>query len=150
MIDMNGAIWFAVIASMFYGIAGPLIEMTGKSGTSLGGLVLLYGIPLVAVGLGLCWYEGQSFSFGGQRGIAYGAPMGVILGIAFALVCAAFSAPGGNTVLAVPLASMGPLISVILAIAFLGAAEKTNIWLAIVGTTLIVVGGWVVTISVTK
>lgn len=143
---VNSPILLALTASLIYGLGGPAIKQSLKSGTSLNGL--LFAIGFGAIILSVALTPRNPIAFANGQSLVASLGLGVMLALAFVCITRAYSCSNGLITIVAGLAATYPLIGSSIELTMMGQAKHVHLPYAIGGAVLVVFGGFLLSICI--
>lgn len=145
--NLHPSIYLALAASLMYGIAAPMIKVTGQAGASTSGLLMVYGLGLIVVSFLYLMVSKNQITLGSQ-GAVFIISLGAVLGLACLTMFAAFGQRGASVSVVITLASMGPVITAFIEILFMDASSRVRPGMVLLAACLAVATAVTATMSV--
>ncbi len=142
------ALKLAVIASLGYGLCAPFVKMAFKNGMHANGFCLLYGIILIMISIPTIYSGGMTTLFPSNPALWYGIISTIICAIGLKAQTEASATPTSILAVVSIIAATYPLVSSTILLPFMGEAGKIVVPKFLLGSVLVIAGGFLVSTSI--
>jgi len=142
------AVIYALIASLSYGIATPIVKIAFNKGMHPDGYALSYAIGLLIFVVATSTQQGFSVLFPSQSVFWIGIVAGMLCAVGFKTMATALAIPTSLIAIVTILVATYPIISSAISLTWMKEASQVQLTKLIIGTIMVISGGLLVTTSI--